>query len=105
MERYYDEDRGEDMIKYTPALMHTDHLRDLYIQMKPKLKRLPNNFKAFFKDIKKELKKRNEFTTSGTLRKIGRDGKRAMRRSPKKKRSRSKRRKSRSKRKRSRSRR
>lgn len=85
MERYYDEERREDMIKYTPALMHTDHLRDLYIQMKPKLKTLPDNFKAFFKDIKKELKKRNEFTTSGTLRKVGRHGKRAFRRSPKSK--------------------
>lgn len=101
MERYYDEERREDMVKYTPAEMHTDHLRDLYMQMKPKLKTLPANFKAFFRDIKKELKKRKELTTSGTLRKIGRDGKRAFRRTPK---SKSKRRKSKSKSKRRKSR-
>ena len=41
MERYYDKERGEDMVKYTPALMHTYHLSDLYMQMKSKLKTLP----------------------------------------------------------------
>lgn len=73
MERYKNE-RGEEMVKITPARLSDDLLIDMYIKFKNPIKSYSQEhkkrIKALWIDVRKEAKKRNLLTTSGTIKKI-----------------------------------